>query len=65
MPPGNIPYVYNSGFRHGGGDPVGVVCLFSEVARASDKNIHNYFYSRLYVSYLEPFLRSPNTRTTW
>lgn len=31
-------------------DPVGVIYLFSRVVRASDKNIHNYFY----ISYVEP-----------
>ena len=29
---------------------MGVVCLFSSVARVSNKNIHNYFYNLYFVS---------------
>jgi len=29
--------------------PVGVVCFFPRVARASDKNIHNFFYIFYFV----------------
>jgi len=29
---------------------MGVVCFFLEIARASEKNIHNFFY----ISYMEP-----------
>jgi len=37
-------------FSTWGRDPVGIVCLFSGGARASDKNIHNFVYI-LYFAY--------------
>jgi len=32
----------------------GSFAFFYRVARASAKNIHNFFYSTFYVSYIEP-----------
>jgi len=34
----------NQWFQPGVATAVGVTCRFSEVARASDKNLHNFFY---------------------
>jgi len=40
-------------FQPGGRNPREVDCHFSEVAKASDKNIHNYSTSRFHISYSE------------
>jgi len=53
----NVGSIKNSGFQPG------VVCLFSRVMRASDKNIHIYF-SILY-SYGTTFCHGQNNRITW
>jgi len=43
---------------------VGVVGLFSSVAKASDKNINNFFHI-LYFVYGTTFCCSPNNRISW
>jgi len=44
-------WLYCSGFKPGDAIPVGVVCLFSGVARASNKIL--IMTSRFYVSYMK------------
>jgi len=51
-------------FNLGVATPEGFVCLFSRAARASHKNIHNYFYI-LYFLYGTTFCRSQNNRIAW
>ena len=59
-----ILFVKSSGFRPGVAVPLGVVCLFSRLTRASNKNIHNYFYI-LFFLYGTTFCCSQNNGITW
>jgi len=44
MPLPGMAAHYNSGSQPGIATPVAVVCLISRIAKASDKNIHNYTF---------------------
>ena len=55
---------WTSGFQPRSCDPVGTVCLFSGVVRASDKIIRLFFYI-LYFVYWTTFRCSRNDRVSW
>jgi len=55
-----IAVVFNQGVT----TPMGLFALFLWVARASNKDIHNYFYI-LYFLYGTTFYRSQNKSITW